>query len=188
MDSYTGEAKPSIFKAVLIGGLVGGVLSVVPVLYAGNCCCCLWYALGGVIAVLIYKAASAYGVNAGTGALLGLVTGVIAGVVDTIVIVGMASFAFTAQNLPKWKDEAARALQGAFSQQPQTPEVQQYASTYMDWINNATRQDLMGGAFVLGIVLLVIGTIVAVIAGIITASVAGKKQGPIQEPPPYQPV
>ena len=37
-------------KPYLVGGLVMGILSVIPLISAGNTCCCLWAWVGGAIA------------------------------------------------------------------------------------------------------------------------------------------
>jgi hypothetical protein len=43
MDS--GRLQPAFF-----GGLLIGVLSALPIVSAGNCCCCLWIVAGGMLA------------------------------------------------------------------------------------------------------------------------------------------
>ena len=39
-------------KPALIGGVVLGILSVIPFVSAANLCCCLWAILGGMLATL----------------------------------------------------------------------------------------------------------------------------------------
>ena len=41
-------------QPALIGGLIVGVLSVLPIVQAGNACCCLWALAGGATAVKLY--------------------------------------------------------------------------------------------------------------------------------------
>jgi hypothetical protein len=41
-------------QPALIGGLIVGVLSVLPIVQAGNICCCLWALVGGATAVKLY--------------------------------------------------------------------------------------------------------------------------------------
>lgn len=71
-------------KAALLGGLVGGLLSGLPFIKAGNCCFCLWVMLGGVIAVYIYSK-QLYAMTGGTAALLGMQSGMVSAVVSTII-------------------------------------------------------------------------------------------------------
>lgn len=41
-------------QPALIGGLIVGVLSVLPVVQAANVCCCLWALVGGATAIKLY--------------------------------------------------------------------------------------------------------------------------------------
>ena len=41
--------KEETIKPILIGGVIGGVLSSIPIIGDLNCCCCLLYVLSGVI-------------------------------------------------------------------------------------------------------------------------------------------
>lgn len=41
-------------QPALIGGLIAGLLSVLPVAQAGNACCCLWAWVGGAVAAKMY--------------------------------------------------------------------------------------------------------------------------------------
>jgi hypothetical protein len=57
----------SKLKPAIIGGLVVGLLSAIPVVNFVNICCCLWAILGGLIASKIYINASPTPVKAGDG-------------------------------------------------------------------------------------------------------------------------
>jgi hypothetical protein len=74
MDS--GRLQPALY-----GGLFIGVLSALPLVNAGNCCCCLWVLMGGALAVYLRQQNSPYSVPASEGALTGLLAGLIGGVV-----------------------------------------------------------------------------------------------------------
>jgi hypothetical protein len=77
MDS--GRLQPALY-----GGLFIGVLSALPLVNAGNCCCCLWVLMGGALAVYLRQQNSPYSVPASEGALVGLLAGLIGGVVAGI--------------------------------------------------------------------------------------------------------
>ncbi len=71
----------SRLQPALYGGLVIGVLSALPIVSAGNCCCCLWVVAGGVLATYLRQQNSPYDIPASEGALVGLLAGAIGGVV-----------------------------------------------------------------------------------------------------------
>jgi len=91
-------AKPDILRPALIGGLIGGLLSVLPPFCCLNCCCCLNFVLAGVIAGGIYAKRAAtinWLPQAGEGASVGVLAGFFAGLVNAIVegIAGLLAWA-----------------------------------------------------------------------------------------------
>jgi len=77
MDS--GRLQPALY-----GGLLIGVLSALPFVSAGNCCCCLWVVAGGMLAVYLRQQNSPFAITSAEGALVGLLAGVIGGVIGVI--------------------------------------------------------------------------------------------------------
>jgi len=71
----------SKFQPALLGGLVLGVLSALPLVSLGNACCCLWVVAGGTVAAYLLQRNQAAPVTAGDGAAVGLLAGVIGAVV-----------------------------------------------------------------------------------------------------------
>lgn len=84
MDS--GRLQPALY-----GGLVIGVLSALPLVNLGNCCCCLWVVAGGMLAVYLRQQNSPFAVTSAEGALVGLLAGLIGGVVGTVLSVPVAA-------------------------------------------------------------------------------------------------
>jgi hypothetical protein len=80
MDS--GRLQPALY-----GGLLIGVLSALPVVNAGNCCCCLWVVAGGMLAVYLRQQNSPFALTSAEGALTGLIAGLIGGVIGVILAV-----------------------------------------------------------------------------------------------------
>ena len=68
--------KASLTQPALIGGLVVGVLSALPLISVGNLCCCLWIVSGGVVAAYVLQQNQTAPIAAGDGALVGLLAGV----------------------------------------------------------------------------------------------------------------
>jgi hypothetical protein len=68
----------------IVGGLVAGVLSVLPIVQLGNVCCCLWVVSGGVVAAYLLQQNQALPIASGDGAIVGLLAGVVAAFVITL--------------------------------------------------------------------------------------------------------
>jgi hypothetical protein len=77
-------------KPALIGGVLIGVLSVIPFVSAANLCCCLWAILGGMLATYLYVKNSPSPASAGDGAVLGVIAGAIGAVISVILGVPIA--------------------------------------------------------------------------------------------------
>ena len=71
-------------QPILLGGLFIGILSALPVINAGNCCCCLWVVAGGVLAVYLRQQSLQGAVSASEGALVGLLAGLVGGIVGAL--------------------------------------------------------------------------------------------------------
>jgi hypothetical protein len=69
-------------KPALLGGLVVGVLSAIPVV---NYCCCIWAIAGGLLASMLYIKSSQVPVGAGEGAILGGLAGVFGAIIYLII-------------------------------------------------------------------------------------------------------
>jgi hypothetical protein len=68
-------------KPALIGGVLLGVLSVIPFINWVNLCCCLWAILGGMLASYLYVKNSPTPASAGDGAIVGVFAGLIGGAI-----------------------------------------------------------------------------------------------------------
>src|SRR5215204_690756 len=75
--------QPPKLQPALFGGLFIGVLSALPLINIGNCCC-LWVIGGGVLATYLMQQNHPYPIATADGALAGLLAGLIGGVVGTL--------------------------------------------------------------------------------------------------------
>jgi hypothetical protein len=120
--------KEGMLKPALMGGVVLGVLSVLPIIGYFNCVCCAWVIGGGLLAAHLYVKASPAPVTLGRGVALGSVTGLIGSLVYILfsiplylmVIKSGANLADLArQNMERWikvMPEMRDYLQTAFTQ------------------------------------------------------------------------
>lgn len=70
-----------MLKPALIGGILLGVLSSLPLINFFNCLCCAWVIAGGVVAAYQYVKDSPVSVSLGGGVAVGLFAGAIGAVV-----------------------------------------------------------------------------------------------------------
>ena len=64
-----------------------GVLSALPIIAAGNACCCLWVVSGGVIAAYLFQQNKTTPITPADGALVGLLAGLTGAVVRFFVAI-----------------------------------------------------------------------------------------------------
>lgn len=76
-------------KPALLGGLIVGILSAIPLL---NYCCCIWGIGGGVLAGFLYIKSSPLPVKVGEGAVIGVLAGLVGAVLYFIIGVPTAYF------------------------------------------------------------------------------------------------
>ena len=74
---------PSKLQPALFGGLFIGVLSALPIINIGNCCC-LWVIGGGLLATYLLQQNHPAPIATADGALVGLLAGLIGGVLGTL--------------------------------------------------------------------------------------------------------
>ncbi len=77
-------------KPALIGGVLIGVLSVIPFVSAANLCCCLWAIVGGLLATYLYVKNSPTPASAADGAVLGVIAGAVGAVISLVLGIPIA--------------------------------------------------------------------------------------------------
>lgn len=89
---------PARFQPALLGGVVIGVLSALPVINIANCCCA-WILFGGALAAYLMQQNHPDPINVGDGAIVGLLAGVIGAFVWAVasVPIGIALAPFQAE-------------------------------------------------------------------------------------------
>jgi hypothetical protein len=74
----------SKLQPVLLGGLLIGVLSALPIVSAANACCCLWVVAGGILTAYLLQEQSKVPITAGPAAVAGLQAGMVGAIVAAI--------------------------------------------------------------------------------------------------------
>ena len=158
-----------MLKPALMGGLVLGVLSALPLVSLGNCCCCAWLVTGGVVAAYLLQSNTPQPIALGDGALVGLLAGLFGAVVNLIVSVPM------------------NILTGPFQQRL----FQRIAESQPDLPDNVRQMvDNMGigtvsivGTIMAFFMMLVLGAVFSSLGGLLGAFFFKKKALPAPPPP-----
>ena len=86
-----------MLKPMLIGGIVGGVLSAIPIISCLNCCCLLYAGSGAITAYLITQKTMSLEMEdyalagAGSGAIAGLINGILSLFISTAINASLMS-------------------------------------------------------------------------------------------------
>jgi hypothetical protein len=152
-----------------------GVLSALPIIAAGNICCCLWVVSGGAIAAYLLQQNMATPITPGDGALVGLLAGLIGALVQTVL-----SIPIDLMVGPMQRELVTRILDMAGTMPPEM----------RDMIERAGRRSQMLpfmiiGRFVALFFGLCIGAIFSTLGGLIGAMIFKKQMPPgvIDVPP-----
>jgi uncharacterized protein YqgC (DUF456 family) len=140
-----------------------GVLSALPIISAGNLCCCLWVISGGVVAAYVLQHNNPTAIKPADGAMVGL----LAGVIGAFVYLAL-SIPITLIVSPMQRALVERLIESGGL----PPEFREYLTSYA------------GGA--LGIALsffstLIAGVVFATLGGVLGAAIFGRPSSP---PPP----
>jgi len=95
----------SRYQPALIGGLLIGVLSSVPLIEGLNACCCLWVVAGGVLTTYLLQQRTPEPIQTSDALLMG----VIAGLIGAVITVIAKSVLFTAMG-PMVQEQVQQAL------------------------------------------------------------------------------
>lgn len=146
MSTTTEKTQPA-----LVGGLVVGVLSALPIISAGNLCCCLWATSGGAVAAYVLQQNRPAPIGQGDGALVGLLAGLVGALVYLVVSIPIAFLIAPMERV---------LMERISSSGNMPPEFREYARTYV------------GGGVGVAIgfaVMLVVGSIFSTLGGLLGA-------------------
>jgi len=159
----------AMLRPAVWGALVIGVLSGLPLVSAGNCCCCAWIVSGGMLAAYLLQNGSPAPITMGDGALVGLLAGLMGAVVNTLVSVPMSLVMGPVQQ---------RVFQRLLESQPDMPDNVRQA--FDSFGGGALSAIGVAAGFVM---MLVLGAVFASLGGLLGAFFFKKKGVPVQPPP-----
>lgn len=151
-------------QPALWGGLFIGVLSALPLVSVGNCCCCLWVLMGGALAAYLRQQNSPYQIDAAEGAIVGLMAGAIGGVVYSVLSIPLQMLAGPMQ--AEWMDRMMSS----------NPEVTPEMREMMQRLTTSS-----GAQLITSLVSVVVYTIFGLLGGLIGVAIFKRNLPP---PPP----
>jgi hypothetical protein len=158
----------SLLQPAAVGGLVMGVLSALPIISAGNLCCCLWVVSGGVVAAYLAQQSQPLPISAGDGALVGLLAGIVGAVVFLIVYIPVNLLVAPLQR---------RVLEELADSGGLPPQFREYVASYTGGV-----LDIVGSF----LITLLAGVIFSTLGGVLGAAIFRRKPpaGPLDVPAP----
>ena len=164
-------------QPALVGGLVMGWLSALPIIYFGNMCCCLWVVSGGLVAAWVLQQNQSTPITPGDGALVGLLAGLAGALIHFLV-----SIPIDLLMAPFERVMADRLLQMAGEMPAWLADLVQQASE---------RRNEVGIGFIIAsrvvtfMIMLCVGAIFSTLGGLLGAAIFRKETPPgiIDVPP-----
>jgi len=154
-------------KPAIIGGVVLGILSVIPFVNWVNFCCCLWAILGGLLAAHLYVKSSPTPVSTGDGAIVGAMAGLVGAVIAVVVGIPISIVASGIMTRV-----FVSFMEGINPDQAEMMRTQMEAS------------QTVAGAIVNGLILAVFLVIFATLGGLIGIPIFEKRKGGTPPPAP----
>lgn len=165
--------SPSKAQPALAGGAFIGVLSALPIVNVGNCCCCLWIVSGGLVATWVMQQNHPRPVTVGDGAVAGFLAGIAGAIVWLIVSVPIQ--AATAPIQARW---VGRLLDRA---QEMPDNVRMVLESLRD------REPSVAGLLLGAVMWLILGMIFSTIGGMLGALFFRVDEPPSHAAPPDAP-
>ena len=158
-------------KPALVGGVVLGILSVIPFVSAVNICCCLWAILGGMLSTYLYVKNSPVPAKAGDGAILGAIAGIVGAIIYFIVGIPIAMAMG-----PTMRNMIVALMERVDPRQAEVMRQQLEAS-------GTSIGSLVINALIFGTLIFVF----AIVGGLLGVPIFEKRKGGPPPPPPFSP-
>jgi hypothetical protein len=160
---------PAKTQPALLGGLAIGVLSALPVISLANCCCA-WILFGGGLAAYLMQQNHPDPIDAGDGAIVGLMAGIVGAFVWLILFIPL-----TAIMAPFQAGMVERMMSGSNNMPPEVRAM-------MEGLGS-------GGGLGIGViffffVMLIVSSIFGMLGGLFGALLFKKNAPPPPPPPP----
>ena len=164
-------------QPALVGGIIAGVLSVIPLVNLGNCCFCAWLLVGGAVAAKMLINRAPRPVRSGEGAQVGAVAGLIAAGIYSVISLALAVFN-VGQRI---QEELFTRIADASND----PVLQERIRKLLEETANQTQAQRLVSALVVMVVVSVIYVGFSTLGGLLGVALFEKRRD--QPPPPQYP-
>jgi hypothetical protein len=166
-------------QPALIGGIVGGLLSIIPGLNFVNCCFCAWLVFGGALATKLVIDRSHRPVKNGEGAQIGAIAGLIASGIYFIVSLLLVAFSFG--------QEFQLKMLAKMGEMSGKPEFQEMIQKIIEATANQTPSQRLVGSIPGLIIFSVIFIGFSTLGGLLGVALFEKRRNFPPPPPEYPP-
>jgi hypothetical protein len=172
-------SEGKVLKPAIIGGVLLGVLSSLPVINLFNCFCCAWVIGGGLLAAYLYVKDSPTAVTLGRGVAIGLLAGIVGTIVSTLFSIPLQIL------MNKAGAGVMDQIRQAIEQMPNIP-----AETRDRLLSLTSRDGLSVFLYAMStLLMLVVYCVMAMLGGTIGVALFEKRKPgePPMTEPPYEP-
>jgi hypothetical protein len=169
-------------QPALVGGIIAGILSVIPGISLVNCCFCAWLLVGGAIAAKMLINRAPRPVRSGEGAQVGAIAGLIAAGIYLVISIPVILFAVG----EGFQRDLIEQLMSSIN----NPELQERMRKVIEESANQTPAQRLVSSLPLWIIFSVLSVGFSTLGGLLGVAMFEKRRGqppPSQYPPGYPP-
>ena len=164
-------------QPALVGGVIGGMFSVIPFVNLANCCFCAWLLVGGAVAAKMLINRTPRPVRSGEGALVGALAGLIAAGVYSLIGLALAVF-----------NIGQRIQEGLFirlAEMSNDPNLQERIRKMIEESANQPQAEKLVSALIFLVIVSVVYIGFSTLGGLLGVALFEKRRN--QPPPPQYP-
>lgn len=164
-------------QPALVGGVIAGLLSAIPVVNFANCCFCAWLLVGGAVAAKMLINRAPRPVRSGEGAQVGAMAGLIAAGIYSLITLAMVVF--------RIGQGFEQDLFNRFAEMSSDPNVREFIQRIIEESAKQTQAQRLVSALISLIVISMLFIGFSTLGGLLGVALFEKRRG--QPPPPQYP-
>ena len=161
-------------QPAFLGGLFIGVLSALPAIQWGNCCCCLWVITGGLLTTYLLQNRTERPIETTEALVAGLLAGLIGGVLAAMIDLALAPFV---------GDLRRRMLETFLTRVRELPNVPPESRTQIDEMLRQPMEVSLGQRLFQSAIFVPVASVMAMLGALLGVAFFRKKLPPAAAPP-----